>query len=232
MDMLRAIKFLEEDLLQKNDRRNKVFFYDSRVKMFAPYGVNKARIVHFYGKPDIGKTTFLRSIMIGNEDKSFLYVSNKLDDIRKMERLSNINVFISNIFEETIDYLESVDKNLIDVVVLDNFNNMLSREELLSAFTKKLDNRAILEKYIKRISQLAVEKNFVLFIMNSINAINEKSRYGYLIDKEAVASIRLDKISLSKKCIKMQLINERNLLSDKVDKKTNFVLHFDEGRYL
>lgn len=224
--MLKAIKMLTEDLHNKERAFNKIHFKDKVVDTFAPYGINKNRLIHFYGEPDVGKTFIMKNIIENNEDKIFLYISNKLDDINKMNELNNVSILISNVFEELIEFLESLDKNLINVVIIDNFNNMLSKNELLSTFDTKLDNKNYIEKYIKRITKLAVEKKFIVFVINGINAVTEKSRYGYLIDKESIASIKIEKETLTPDYLRLKIINERNLISPNIKKEEKLKLYF------
>lgn len=225
MNMFRAMELLKQDLKELNKCENRDYLCSEIFKTYTDYeGIPKGRMIHFYGRPDCGKTLIARDIISKNPYHTFVYISANKDDVAKM-KYPNAAILMSNIFEDTITYLENIDKGNIDVVFIDNINNMLSREELLSAFTKQLDNRDILNKYIKKISLLAAQKSFSVIIFNGINAITNKSRYGYIIDKEAVASFEIEKVKISERYIKVKITPVRNLMA-RVNDVEEFELFF------
>lgn len=225
MNMFRAMELLKQDLKELNKCNNRDYFHSEIFKTYTNYeGIPIGRMIHLYGRPDCGKTLIARDIIRKNPYHTFVYISANKDDIAKM-KYPNAAILMSNIFEDTIAYLENIDKGNIDIVFIDNINNMLSREELLSAFTKQLDNRDILNKYIKKISLLAAQKSFSVIIFNGINAITNKSRYGYIIDKEAVASFEIEKVKISERYIKVKITPVRNLMA-KVNDVEEFELFF------
>lgn len=225
MNMFRAMELLKQDLKELKKCDNRIYFHSEIFKTYTNYeGIPIGRMIHFYGKPDCGKTLIAKDIISKNPYNTFVYISANKDDVAKM-KYPNAAILMSNIFEDTIAYLENIDKGDIDIVFIDNINNMLSREELLSAFTKQLDNRDILNKYIKKISLLAAQKDFSVIIFNGINAITNKSKYGYIIDKEAVASFEIEKVKISERYIKVKITPVRNLMA-KVNDVEKFELFF------
>lgn len=232
--MLRAIELLKKDLKSSVSNRNKLDVGGTIFNYYSDHqGIPKGRIVHVFGHPDCGKTQMALNMMKTGYNNSYLYISKKLDDIRKVEKVRNVTVLNSNIFEDTISYLESIDKDMIDVVIIDDINNMLSKEELMSAFTKKLDDREILNKYIKKISLLAAQKQFVVIVFNGINLITNKSRYSYIIEREAIASFCIEKLRLTKYQLDVKITPVRNLLSNIKDSKNLMIVFKEEriGRY-
>lgn len=215
MNVLRAVNLLKQDLLEQKQSHGRISIWDKMIRYFNDdRGVPKDRLIHIYGPPDCGKTLIIKNLVYYNDDMSFLYVSKSFDDINKMSSYKNVITLNSNIFEQTIEFLESIEKNSIDIVVIDNINNMLSQEELKSAFTKKLDNGTIFERYIRRISQLAAKKHFVVIVINGVNLINGKSRYGYMIDREAVLSISIEKHKQTNREIIISATSKHNRISN------------------
>lgn len=213
MDMLRAMEILKKDLKGRNKYNNRLYLESEILNTYTDYeGIPKGRIIQFYGHPDCGKTMIAKSIIRDNPRNTFIYISANKDDISKIS-YANTAVLMSNIFEDTISYLDRVKKGDVDAVFIDNINNMLSKEELLSAFTKQLDNRDILNKYMKKISLLAAQKGFAVIIFNGINLITNKSRYSYIIEKEAVANFEVKKLNVTKDYVTIEICPQRNLMS-------------------
>lgn len=211
MNMLRALQVLKEDIKNKNNY-SKLHLDSDIFEFYGP--IPKYRLIHFFGHPDCGKTTIAKDLVRNNTSKSFVYISNSLDDIKSIKNYDNCTVMISNVFEKTLDFLKSLNPGLVDVVILDNINNMLSKEELDAAFTKRLNNAEILNKYIKQLSILAVQKKFNIIIFNGINLITNKSRYSYIIDKESVASFEIKKKSCTLDRLSCDIIPIKNLMDD------------------
>lgn len=211
MNMLRALEILKKDIENKNNY-TKLHLFSEIFEYYGP--IPKYRLLHFYGHPDCGKTTVAKDLIESNKDNSFVYISNKLDDINIMNRYENCTVMISNVFEKTLEFLESLTPELVDVVIIDNIHNMLSHEELVSAFTKKLDNADVLNKYIKQLTILAVKKKFNIIVFNGINLISNKSRYGHIIDKESVASFEITKLACDLNRLKCSITPKKNIMND------------------
>lgn len=214
MDMLHSMKLLQQDLLKQNKRKNRLHIYDKILNFYSEgMGIPKGRMIHIYGHPDCGKTTIAINMIRENQDLTFLYISKNLDDIAKMRYYPNVVVLNSSTFEETIEFISQIDKKSVDVVIIDNFSNMISKEELTSAFTKRLDNREVLEKYLKKISALAASKIFCTVVLNGVNLVTGKSRYSYLLDRESVASFFVEKKSLNERHVNLTITPVRNILS-------------------
>lgn len=212
MNMLRALNVLKKDLKEKE---NKYYRLYNKHILFEYYGYPvKGRIIHFYGMPDCCKTSLMRDIINCNHNNSFIYISKNKDNIAKMKNYNNCSILMSNIFEDTIEYLSKIEPNTVDYVIIDDIHNMLSREELKSAFTKKLDEHTIFNNYIKRLSMIAANKHIVMFITNGINMVSKKSRYGYMIDKEAVASFEIQRVRMNDDYATIKIIPFKNLMSE------------------
>ena len=229
MDMLRAMELLKKDLIEKRRCDNRLYMYDNVLESFSDgEGIPKCRIIQFFGQPNCGKSLVARRIIERNDDKAFIYISSKRDDISKAN-FNNAIVFMSNIFEDTINYFESLNKGDVDIVIIDDLNNMLSKEELLSAFTKKLDNREILNKYIKKISLLSVQKDFVVLVFNGINGISNKSRYNYIIEKESVANLEIKARRVTEDYMTIEIVPHKNLMAD-IKQSYKFIINYNDRR--
>lgn len=214
MNMLRAIELLKQDIKSKQD----TYKISMRDKVFFEYGpINPNRLIEFYGEPDCGKTTIAIDIMKSNCLKSFVYISKNPDNLNKVKRIDNCTVFASNIFEITLLYLRTLEPGLVDFVIIDDIHNMLSQEELKSAFSKKLDNKDIFDKYIKQLSLIAAQKKLNIIVFNSLNKMNNKSRYSYLIEKEAIAVFRIEKEYRTYDSLHLKIIPEKNIMNDMKD---------------
>lgn len=216
MDMLRALEVLKNDLDQLKKIGNKTPVVDEVLHPFTDgYGIPKGRMLQFYGLPDCGKTAMAREIIADNRGLSFVYISSKADSVKKMN-FFNTTVFRSSIFEDIIDFISKIERDVVDIIIIDDIHTMLSKEELLSAFTKKLNTHEIFNKYIKRLSLLAAQKNTSIIIFNSVNIISGKSRYGFMIDKECVATINIEKVNLdSRGFLDVSLKPVRNLMTSR-----------------
>lgn len=214
MNMLRAIELLKQDIKSKQD----TYKISMRDKVFFEYGpITPNRLIEFYGEPDCGKTTIAIDIMKSNCLKSFVYISKNPDNLNKVKRIDNCTVFASNIFEITLLYLRTLEPGLVDFVIIDDIHNMLSQEELKSAFSKKLDNKDIFDKYIKQLSLIAAQKKLNIIVFNSLNKMNNKSRYSYLIEKEAIAVFRIEKEYRTYDSLHLKIIPEKNIMNDMKD---------------
>lgn len=214
MNMLRAIELLKQDIKSKQD----TYKISMRDKVFFEYGpITPNRLIEFYGEPDCGKTTIAIDIMKSNCLKSFVYISKNPDNLNKVKRIDNCTVFASNIFEITLLYLRTLEPGLVDFVIIDDIHNMLSQEELKSAFSKKLDNKDIFDKYIKQLSLIAAQKKLNIIVFNSLNKMNNKSRYSYLIEKEAIAVFRIEKEYKTYDSLHLKIIPEKNIMNDMKD---------------
>lgn len=91
---------------------------------------------------------------------------------------------------------------------------MVSQEELNSAFSKRLDNKDILDKYIKQLSIIAAQKKLNIFVFNGINQMTNKSRYSYLIEKEAVATFKIEKRHRTYDGLVVSVIPVKNIMND------------------
>lgn len=214
MNMLRAIELLKQDIKSKQD----TYKISMRDKVFFEYGpITPNRLIEFYGEPDCGKTTVAIDIMKSNCLKSFVYISKNPDNLNKVKMINNCTVFASNIFEITLLYLRTLEPGLVDFVIIDDIHNMLSQEELKSAFSKKLDNKDIFDKYIKQLSLIAAQKKLNIIVFNSLNKMNNKSRYSYLIEKEAIAVFRIEKEYKTYDSLYLKIIPEKNIMNDMKD---------------
>lgn len=214
MNMLRAIDLLKQDIKEK-ENANKISMYD---EVFIEYGpMTPNRLIHFYGEPDCGKTTVAIDIMKSNRGKSFVYINKNPDDIRKVKDVYNCSVFASNIFEITLLYLRTLKPGLVDFVIIDDIHKMISQEELNSAFAKRLDNKTIFDKYIKQLSLIAAQKKINIIVFNGINQMNNKSRYSYLIEKEAIATFKIEKYNMTYNCIALRIVPEKNIMNNNKD---------------
>lgn len=218
MNMLRAIELLKEDIKSKENAK-KINMYD---EVFYDYGpITPNRLIHFYGDPDCGKTTVAIDIIRHNINKSFIYINKNPDDLRKVKNFNNCSVFTSNIFEITLLYLKTLEPGLVDFVIIDDIHKMISQEELNSAFSKRLDNKAIFDKYIKQLSLIAAQKKLNVIVFNCINQMSNKSRYSYLIEKEAVATFKIEKYDVSYSYLALMISVEKNIMND--NKKSKIV---------
>ena len=217
MNMFRAMELLKEDLKERTMPKNRLCLNSRILNLYSDYeGIPKGRMIQFYGYPDCGKTTIAKDIIRKNQDNIFIYISANKDDVAKIH-YRNAIILMSNIFEHTISYLSKVNKRDVDVVIIDNINNMLSKKELVSAFTEKLDNKEILNKYIKQLSILAAQKEFSIIIFNGINKMTNKARYSYIIEKEAVANFKVERAGANANRIKVRIYPQRNLMSTQMD---------------
>ena len=220
MDVLRSFNLLAKDLIAQEKRKHRIKIADELIDFYSDHmGIPKGRMVHFYGDPDCGKTLMARTIIKNNPHLSFLYVSGKLDDITRISGYNNVCVLNTNIFDETIEFLQEMEKDAIDVLILDDFNNMISREEVESAFTVQFDNRAILEKYIKTLCAEAAKKRFTTMVFDGINLVTQKPRYGYLMHNESVADIHLQKALRALHDVIIKATVEKNLMSQEKQEK-------------
>lgn len=211
MNMLRAIDLLKQDIKEK-ENANKISMKD---EVFFEYGpITPNRLIHFYGAPDCGKTTVAIDIMKSNIHKSFVYISKNPDNLNKVRNIHNCSVFTSNIFEITLLYLRTLEPGLVDFVIIDDIHNMISQEELNSAFSKRLNNKDIFDKYIKQLSLLAAQKKFNVIVFNGLNQMNDKSRYSYLIEKEAIATFKIEKTEINRFYLNLKIIPEKNIMNN------------------
>lgn len=211
MDMLRAIELLKQDIKAKEDSY-KIHMEDS---IFSEYGpITPNRLIEFYGEPDCGKTAVAINIMKSNRWNTFIYINKDLDNLNKVKKLNNCTVFSSNVFETTLLYLKTLKPGLVDFVIIDDIHNMVSQEELNSAFSKRLDNKDILDKYIKQLSIIAAQKKLNIFVFNGINQMTNKSRYSYLIEKEAVATFKIEKRHRTYDGLVVSVIPVKNIMND------------------
>lgn len=211
MNMLRAINLLKQDIKAQEDKY-KIVMDD---KVFSNYNpIIPGRLIQLYGEPDCGKTTIAINIMKDNYLDNFIYINKNPDNILKMKKINNCTVFNSNIFEMTLLYLKTLEKGLVDFVIIDDIHNMISQEELNSAFSKRLDNKDILDKYIKQLSVIAAQKGFNIIIFNCINGVTGKSRYGYIIEKEAIASFKIEKFDRTYDKLRIKIIPEKNIMNN------------------
>lgn len=209
--MLRAIELLKQDIKQK-ENANKIEMYD---KVFYIYGpITPNRLIHFYGEPDCGKTTLAIDIIKNNTSKSFVYINKNPDDLKRIKDFNNCSVFVSNIFEITLLYLKALKPGLVDFVIIDDIHKMISQEELNSAFSKRLDNKTIFDKYINQLSLVAAQKKLNIIVFNGINQMSNKSRYSYLIEKEAIATFKIEKCNISYKYLALRVIPEKNIMNN------------------
>lgn len=211
MNMIRAIELLKQDIKSKQD----TYKIKMRDKVFFAYGpITQHRLIEFYGEPDCGKTSIAMDIIQSNSLKSFIYINKNPDNLAKVNKMDNCTVFASNIFEITLLYLRTLEPGLVDFVIIDDIHNMLSQEELNSAFSKKLDNKDIFDKYIKQLSIIAAQKKLNIIVFNSLNQMSNKSRYSYLIEKEAIAVFRIEKEYTAYDSLKLKIIPEKNIMND------------------
>lgn len=211
MNMLRAIDLLKQDIKAKEDKY-KIHMNDELFYNYGPLIPN--RLIHIYGEPDCGKTTIAMDIIEENYLKSFVYINKNPDNIMKMKKFKNCTIFNSNVFETTLLYLKTLEPSLVDFVIIDDIQNMLSQEELNSAFSKRLDERELLNKYIKQLSIVAAQKKFNIIIFNGINGVTGKSRYGYIIEKEAIATFKIEKGYRTYDKLILKVIPEKNIMND------------------
>lgn len=240
MDMLKAMNILKEDLKTSTEPTNRISVRDKVLTFYSQgRGIPKGRIIQFYGKPDCGKTSVAKEIIRKNHDKAFVYISSKKDDINKIGFM-NTTVLLSNIFENTINYISRIQKDCVDFVVIDNINNMVSKEELLSAFTKQTDNREILNRYIKKLSLLAAQKNFSILIFNGINGVTNKAKYGHIIEKEAIANFEVQRLGFATyrninqseevHGLNVHIVPQRSLLSP-IKNENTFTIKFSNSSW-
>lgn len=211
MNMIRALNLMKQDIANKNNN-SKLHLFSEIFEYYGPF--TKNRLIHFYGHPDCGKTTIAKDLISSNKTRSFVYISSYLDDIKSLDKYNNCVTMISNIFEKTLEFLEKLEPELVDVVIIDNIHNMVSEIELKAAFTTRLDNGEILNKYIKQLSILAAKKKFNIVVFNGINLISNKSRYSHIIEKESVASFEIRKLKCSLENLVCEIIPKKNLMND------------------
>lgn len=183
-----VLKTLNLDNIENNN-----LHVDGVLSRIFTKGIPRGKIIHLYGDQNAGKTHCALSLIYENSNKVCLYISNKLDDFAKMNHINNCHIFISNIFEEVIEYLNQIPKGLVDVIILDGINNMACEKEFNNGFKLGSTQKIEFEKFLKDFSFQMIRMNAVGFIINGKNQMNDKPKYDYLVEKYSSAKISIKK---------------------------------------
>lgn len=136
---------------------------------------NKNNLIHIYGGEESGKTTFALKLTELNPDKVFIYI----DTYYSVTNINNENVILlrNNNINVIYDFLNKIDKNMCDCVILDAYSNLLNEKD------KWNDKTYItMEDNLKKIYSLCVKKNCTLILLNTLNGKDKPfNKNNYLI---------------------------------------------------
>ena len=109
---------------------------------FFPNGISNNPLIHISGDIEIGKTSLALEIMYKNPDKTFLYIDTYFQ-LQEYQLSKNSILFKSNIIEEITSFINIIDNNILDYIILDGMSNLISEEEFSSSSNIYIDNRYI-----------------------------------------------------------------------------------------
>ena len=99
---------------------------------FFPNGISNNPLIHISGDIEIGKTSLALEIMYKNPDKTFLYIDTYFQ-LQEYQLSKNSILFKSNIIEEITSFINIIDNNILDYIILDGMSNLISEEEFSSS---------------------------------------------------------------------------------------------------
>lgn len=221
MSNFNPINLLTNNLKLINNK-NYINMNDNILSYYEPLPPN--RLIEFYGDYDSGKTTIALDIIINNPSKSFIYINSFLDNFKLLKDVNNCFIYISNIYEDILLFLNSLEPNLIDFIIIDDIYNLISKHELSSYFNSNINNKDIFQNFIKQLSLIAVKHKFNIILFNSLNIINNKSKYSYILEKETILTFRIEKQSITLDYLLLKIIPEKNLINNnKLSKTIKFI---------
>lgn len=134
------------------------------LEYFIPNGLNEKSVIMISSKEDSGKTLLAINLAIENPESLFLYIDTtfklKADIIP-----NNMYIFSSNDINDIKEYINSLNKNNIDFIMIDSLNNLKLNEtetEYYIEFNKELMN----------LIQICSDINCCLILFNGLNMNN------------------------------------------------------------
>lgn len=187
------------------------------IKLLDGKGLRKGHYIHIAGPSDSGKTFFVKNILSENKDLSVLYISHKQDDCIKLGSCNNIHLYLNNIFENIIEYLKEIPKGLIDIVVIDGINNMCCRDEIERGFKLGSTQKDEFQKFLIELRTQLARIDCIGIIINGINQMTNKAKYGYIIDNNSDLSLIIKNTSRTELMDKTILKVVKNLYVQNIE---------------
>ena len=183
---------------------------------FFPNGISNNPLIHISGDIEIGKTSLALEIMYKNPDKTFLYIDTYFQ-LQEYQLSKNSILFKSNIIEEITSFINIIDNNILDYIILDGMSNLISEEEFSSSSNIYIDNRYIkLNNWIKEILNICLNKKITLIIFNTINGKGQAYNYSSQINQLCSLDLKIidKKYNFNNGLYNLTLMSNKNKFKD------------------
>jgi archaellum biogenesis ATPase FlaH len=175
-------------IIHKENNINHLYPLD----VFMPNGISNTPFIHIYGDTEIGKTSLGLELTYRNYNNTFLYVDTYFQ-LYPNQLIDNTQLFKSNIQEEIYSYVELIEKNTLDYIILDSFSNTISLLELQSSTNYYINRRyEKLNNWLKSFIELCSSKNITVIVMNTINSNNKPYSFSTQLNKLCALDLKIE----------------------------------------
>lgn len=196
MDISRNMIILSTLFKSENKESITIKGLDCFVKEF-----NKKSMIHIYGRESSGKTALAMDLMYKNPDKSFIYIDTyySVDNVP-----DNCILFRTNEEKQIVSFLEKLEPNICDCIIIDSYSNILGKREAWDAQTYE-----VMQEALKHIHNLTVNKNCTLILFNTENTNGKAFNRTNFIRINSVCELHLLNYYYDKKIIEVIPIKSR-----------------------
>lgn len=144
---------------------------------------NKKSLIHIYGGPSTGKTSFALDIAYKNPDKSFIYIdtSSNIDSTP-----DNCLIFRTSTEVEIVSLLNEISSGICDCIILDYYSNILSKTEHWNSSSYE-----VMQDALEHIHSLCVKKNITLILLNTLNGKGNPFNENDYLRLNSICKLRL-----------------------------------------
>lgn len=151
----------QQDLFLNNiiEERLPVFGLES----LYPNGIPKGYPTMFVGDTETGKSLLSLNLVNNNPDLAFVYIDTHMQIANSRD---NMVLFRNNHIDNILNFIESFDSNLVDIVILDDLSYIHHSDE---------NNLRIAEmaEFISRLFRICILKGISLILLNTINGAGQ-----------------------------------------------------------
>lgn len=174
-----------------------------------PNGIPKGIPTMFVGDSETGKSLLSLNLVRNNPNLSFVYIDTYMQISNSCD---NMFLFRDNDASNIISFLDSLDSNLADIVILDDFSYVESSEEGI------MRARAM-SNFINQLFLICVRKNICLILLNSVNGIGNTYNFSNTLRYGCGTIVSLNPIRVNNSIINISGTIEK---SRYVDRNTVF----------
>lgn len=155
-------------------------------------------VIHIFGGNSSGKSLLGLNIANNIKDKTVLYIDTCNAIMTNLLKNENMSLYRSNRSNKIINLLNSLDKGIADLIIIDNISNILIED----------DRKVEFSNVIKKIIEIAYTKKSRIILINSMKFDGKPYGVSYQLERLFNESIKIRKKKLSKNQIVFEIINK------------------------